>query len=368
MTFEKMCPESVLIRGVKSGTQTIEYECKKMVNETDSNGHYVYTGLSKQIFEAGVVKYIPNYDIDWQWSHIDGPSGYCDNAEWITFGTSSNTLYITHDIPISSADVYQTTIHFGCSEANNLSVNSEIEAAIWAPFSNDTDNPKRFSAKRFDGETITYYNEKCSRTTCGNLRELLAAPLPDSQCGGLVELQNAILTTQGIPEYSKIEWELKGNFTNDFEMDFEKEFGNKEDYMIIRFNQGTNFFAVQNWDFSTASNHFYELTSVNLPVSAPNGPQCTLQWINGSDGVEGQGKVANPLSMHKNHVNLKSGNKIYDPSYGIETTMNELNFENSNFATAGGIILAVVEKSTNASKFYYWIGTENSAGMDFIID
>ena len=352
MNFGQMCAEDILIRGIvniangNTSTQMI-FPCCASSNEGNNNGEFnkYYTGTSDESFTLEKVRYFENFDIDWQWSHLDpADKDPCLNAEWISFGTSSNPIYVTHKKPTVAANVYRTTIHFGCTEAHNKSVESSIIAHIWEPFDENNFNPARF-----DGEIFTYW-KKCNPVSCVDLPTLLAAPkAADARCGALAELLKAIMTTQGIGSFVTLSWESESAFGNDLMSDLNNEFDLSNINWDYTFGLESRFMAVKKWDFSSASNNFFKLGSW----------KCSPQWANGLLGIAGQGKVANPLSLHVNHANLKMGNTIYDPSYGYKEDATYIEYKNANLDSVNGRIITVQNKTTGVVNYYYWIGTKN---------
>ena len=353
VSFEKMCPEDIYIRGVGpdiGSRADIEFPMAIATQESNSNGNsnFVFIGISNESFESGKIRYFPNFNIKWEWAHIDA------NPQWISFGTSTNPLYITHDIPTAREDVYETTIHFGCTEAINLSSEEIIIEEIWDPF--DLSN---FSPKRFDGKIFTYW-DMCKPASCSDLPCLLKAYNPDARCGALMRLLKAIYTTQGIDSFSPVTIKSTPVYKNNFMMDFANEFGD-EYTSLYPFGNSARLMAVENWNVGSASHNFLKIESIK--------ENCNQQWANNQSGIKGQGEVENPLSLHTNHVFLERGGNIYDPSYGYLKEASIIDYENENITAPSGNLVYIINNSTNNAELYYWIGVEDESGtLEVVIE
>lgn len=86
-------------------------------------------------FEAGMVKHLPNFTVNWQLG---------DGENWIDIGTSTNPVYVTKRLPSPtdnptdaaySYDLFHSLVGISCEAADGNSDDNQIIKAIWGALS-----------------------------------------------------------------------------------------------------------------------------------------------------------------------------------------------------------------------------------------
>ncbi len=342
-----------------SGATEVKFDFEEQFFPNDGGFNaVVYVGEAEKVLPMDLVSYYDNsFPIVWEIAPVkeDGSKG-----EYQPFQTTTHTLYVTKDEPLKSENVFETTIHLGCSDAHGYKSDTDLIEQIWEPF----DKEKAFSVKRKDGMIFTYW-ATCidDDDTCSDLSELLKSDSANGRCAALSDLLIAIWETQGISGVKLNSVEATKSFTNDFDSNMMAKFS--DDVIIEEWKSGLARFAVKDWEsfIENAEYNFFELS--NIPA------QCKPNWAEGDEGIEGQGGVPEPLSLHVNHAFVTYDGTIYDPSYGVVTTTpnppsNNIPFDptralfNAHLAksldTVSGLIYTVTNINSGLVKYYYWIG------------
>ena len=330
---------------------------------TNGSSFVIYKGISNEKLEKNMVDfYDKSFPIEWEFAKDLVVGDSSEPGTFSSFKTTYHTLCVTRKYPVSPEDVYETTIYLGCLHAKGLSGNTEIVNAIWVPFDITVFNVQRFR----DGKPFTYW-ASCIPISCLELPQLLATetdePFVDGRCNAMRDLLAAIINTQGIPLLDpNVVIEANDMFINIPVMDLQNEFGlpgvnatwkeletvNKEGEVDT-----DNYMAVKEWGtfIANSSNNLFEL---NAPPE--NCPSNWVHWATGDPGLEGQGGVVDPLSLHTNHTWLNYKGKYYDPSYGIVMPNGtEEQYKSEYLDVEGGKIFEVTFNS-GVVKHYYWIG------------
>ncbi len=317
-------------------------------------------------FPALTVAYYERFDIEWKACITNSPT----EADWITIETSSNPIYVTYKKPEREIP-FLTVIHLGCTNANGISgpeatAGPAIVDAMFTPFAKENFDVRRTS----DNVKLTYYaaSNTSEASTCIDMKGMLVNNTPgspgDGRCGAFGELFYRMIKDQGLSG-------VVGNVI------FPQGLGGPPDYITsmslasqaaahaaaeahwennntIEIEEKNYFFLVKEWSGVTVNN-FIPLTGLTL-----NRAQSSM----GDLGVPGQGNVADPRSIFRNHLYIQYGGKSYDPSYGITIDNTSLaSYEDLNINAVSGTIVKRIEN--NAPKYYYWVEKVNDSTPQF---
>ena len=89
----------------------------------------------------------------------------------------------------------------------------------------------------------------------------------------------------------------------------------------------------------------------------------------GDQGVAGQGEVVDPNSIFFNHAVVYYGSKIYDPSYGIaHSSQNLSNYEDSSLHGTKSIVFRRnTPLGSSTWNYYLYIVSPNVIGVEELI-
>lgn len=220
------------------------------------------------------VKYEAAWTIDWEHTLQD--------KSWTSANSSVNPLYLTLKDPL--VDVYFTLLDISCEAADGKASDDDFVNFSFVPFTTHTDDGNGFQRKG-DGSRLSYYKtgyKTKGDATAQTPRGILSSPAATGRCGGWAALLLHMFKIHGVTT-ARQRWFIRATHPD--------------------LHDPTRRFLVKNIDFS-------------------KGPdQVGLYDYDGEeamklDGVPGQGKK-NPQFDFGDHVVVKYGGEIYDPSYGI---------------------------------------------------
>jgi len=322
--FTTNCIESILIRGIvnavsKNGfVSEMEFPCKSVSSEGNgSNNSYVYSGKSDKIFESSTIKFFENFDIEWQWSHIDDSvQKPCSAANWTTIGTSSNPMHVTlkkfdPTTTQTAPTFFHTLLKFTSSAADCETTDEGAINKIWEKI-NDLEIQTADS-----GKNLTYYKQWLNQ--CLGTVELLRSE--DGQCGAFKNFMLDAIKVQGIRHSTE----------------------NKESVIVfIGANSiDADEFLINNWDLNTSQfsnlgieqgvSDEFQYLGIPHQTSSFFGNSYREEWtknntynwlysdFNSLSGLDGQGINPYPRKhFDKNHQFTNINGVFMDPSYGIE--------------------------------------------------
>ncbi len=212
---------------------------------------------------------------------IDWTAVLDDQSTWVGAKSSKHILYVTLGDPQGPA--YLTLLDISCRAAKGESTETELVKKSFGPFKSHLGDNNGMPRKG-DGKKMSYYltgvNTAADDTTY-TTKGILGSPAATGRCGGWAQLLVDMWKLHGVVAGKR--WFVRA--------------------LKADFHDGSLRFLVKNCDFSS------------LPTWS--GPYTHLG--DGSikqDGVPGQGKT-NPQFDFSDHVVVKHGGKLYDPSYGI---------------------------------------------------
>jgi hypothetical protein len=284
-----------------------------------------------------------------------------DSLPWMPAGTSSNLVYLIYDkvaAPLSYPWILQTFVDYGSRRATDLASNPwlfglfgnaqtkamPLLAAIWTNFSG------RSARRAYDQKPLQYYGSWYTGTDSVAAWKLVWNL--DGMCGAWVYLLMNSILAQGLtrdPAWPGMKYVTL----------WPKEPAEDTSQGNPR---GTGGFLIKSWTFSaTPSNaqndKVYKWKNfVGDPMNPDPGTPDLIRGLNtmprwkqfgpydwqvnlGKPDVDyTKGMPAqnnnNPLGAFPNHAQLKIGNTVYDPSYGVTwpdltQPANLLNFQNA---------------------------------------
>lgn len=216
---------------------------------------------------------------------------------------SRNRTYVTRDVPNTGSRFY-TLLHNSCRDADGLTDEAQVIAAIWSDFT-DLEVYRVDPTGKTQGTKLTYYGSwSCQHYSTAHLLEH-----GDGQCGAWAKFFIDEMGAQGI------------NHTNEY---------------VLFYHVSTNFdygFCVKNWQFTSSNgmSHSLSYPYLNLdgsPFIVNNAYQWVYKQVDNTPGIQGQGREPGgpdePASLFGNHQVVKIDNNTvityYDPSYGITYT------------------------------------------------
>lgn len=313
--LETNCPESIRVRGygpIVDGARMI-FECAVLANEADENGYFTYEGLSNIAFSNHKIRHYDEFKVEWQWAAIDQFS--CTNAAWISFGVSTNPLYVTLEkYDAEQPDgfggqpiFFHTLLNFTCKAAKDETIASNVINKVWMELS-------KLSIKTADTNNSLFYYKQW---TCSNITTASLIKYEDGQCGSWAKFFIDCLKVHSI-NHSSI---------NDDFVFFQPK---PKKFMTIGM-------LVRNYSFTLGpySNSGLGSPYINAPKQMPyvlipnyvNGIEQPIHDSSGywafqysdfidDNGEEGQGINVNPQSVFGNHQITNVNNSLLDPSYG----------------------------------------------------
>lgn len=343
------CPNDIFIRGMADLGNGIQMKFPWMIPARESNGQgadLLYQGTSRRAFTPNQIRYFPDFDIEWQWAHINTENNRPnDQTEWITFGTSSNPMYVTlrdfslvNDFP--KPTYFHTLLKLTCKAANNVSTDDLAIDKIWQTvktLNNDSADT---------GESLFYYDS----FGCGNVTTKDLLEFKDGQCGAWVHFLIDCLKVQGLSHSTLIE---------DFVLIRAPKSMFSDDYLMF----------IENWAFdlgaysNTTQGFDWEMiTDVSVPegfdyVGIPKQANFPDAWMNGDQynweysdftnmrGLDGQGVNAYPESIFDRHFVANISGNLLDPSYGAEYSSSLSDFETESVAAYGVIRDVIVNEA-----------------------
>jgi hypothetical protein len=220
------------------------------------------------------VKYVAAWTIDWEHTLQDG--------SWSGANSSINPLYLTLKDPL--VDVYFTLLDISCVAADGKASDDDLVSFSFVPFTTHTDDGNGFPRKG-DGLLMSYYKtgvKTAADDTTYTPKGMLGSPEATGRCGGWAALLMHMFKIHGV-DTARQRWFVRA--VNPDLADMEKRF------------------LVKNVDFSKGPDQAY--------IYDYDGEEAMKL-----DGVPGQGKK-NPEFDFGDHVVVKYGGQIYDPSYGL---------------------------------------------------
>ena len=221
------------------------------------------------------VQHVANWQIDWDHLLEDG-------STWASAQASINPLYLTLADP--QADVYYTLLDIACVAAHGKSTEDDLVSCSFAPFKTQTGDGKGFPRKG-DGLLMSYYKKGVETEATDNTyttRGILGGPDATGRCGGWASLLLHMWKIHGVTLAGK-RWYIRS--VDRRSLDSKKRF------------------LVKNIDFSVPGTQ-----GGRYPHAGAGAMKLA--------GAPGQGKT-NPQFDFGDHVVVKHGGKLYDPSYGL---------------------------------------------------
>lgn len=245
------------------------------------------------------VRYVPQFQIEWFVKFGDGPLQHV--------GPSSHVLYLTlaEPAPRTLSPVCHTPLHLGCTGANGLDDGDPI-AIVEGVFFQFSDLSV---VRQTDQLLLSYYaNWAISATTAA---ELLGAR--DGQCGAWCALFLESLFAIGYEtsdEY-RVLIPAMNTLANPNPLPDRR-------ILIETWAAGPNLERPRGETDPLRIAEGGFRTCFGTPAFAGSGGynEHVLHVLD-SDGVPGQGGVANPLSYFCNHQVVYLNGRYYDPSYGV---------------------------------------------------
>ncbi len=222
------------------------------------------------------VDCVDNWTIAWEHKLEDGT--------WVNADSTAHLLYLTLRAP--QADVYFTLLDISCRAAAGKTSENDLVAFSFLPFTTHTDDNNGFPRKG-DDVKLTYYLDGVDTPADDNTyttEGILRSPDGTGRCGGWASLLIHMWKIHGVTATQR--WFVRAVATEFADMDKR--------------------FLVKNIDFSSPG---------TLVGRYPYQGAAGLKL----DGAPGQGKK-NPQFDFGDHVVVKHGGKLYDPSYGLPTT------------------------------------------------
>jgi hypothetical protein len=220
------------------------------------------------------VKYVAAWTINWEHTLQDG--------SWSGAKSSINPLYLTLKDPLM--DVYFTLLDISCVAADGKASDDDLVNFSFVPFTTHTDDGNGFPRKG-DGLLMSYYKtgvNTAADDTTYTPKGMLGSPEATGRCGGWAALLQHMWKIHGVTT-SNQRWFVRA--LNPDLADMEKRF------------------LVKNINFAGPAALFGRYRYTGSAALKLNG-------------VPGQGK-RNPQFDFGDHVVVKYGGQIYDPSYGI---------------------------------------------------
>ena len=226
-----------------------------------------------EIFGESQAYYDPNFTLTWEFKIVGE-----DTARAI--GESVTPLYLTYDVPDTSY-LYHTVVHTGCAAASGKNNEADVFNAIWEKF--ESLNIKKVHLVDGDvveGETLSYYGK-------------------DPICDAEEILENLYFdvsaTTRNIPS--------RARETN-----------------IITNKYGT-YFLLAGLDGTCVDWQEFALNVLRAQGLSTLGVSVTVEGYDAlqvSPAIPGQGGEVPRENIWQGHELIQYGDKIYDPSYGID--------------------------------------------------
>lgn len=371
------CPSEVWIKGSTSlelEQGTVEELFFPPMLLTSSGGEVTYGAQNAMIgdfpgmpyvFTAETVRYIEQFEIQWKMCATNST----DENDWVDIGSSSNPVYVTYKKPISANTFYapyHTVIHLGCKNANGMSASSPSEELalvneMYQPFLSTTFNVRRVS----DNEKLYYYKPpNIDDGACITMDLLLASSDGNGRCGAFAELFYTIIKDQGIPGAQKVGINHAAPITLSsasvvaMETDAIAQFQTPSSDVLFTVGTNVYHFMVKAWS-GYSEGAFLPLSNSAMDYDeAKSSP--------GGMGVSGQGGVTDPRSIFINHLYVKYGGNIFDPSYG-KIQVDDLSlYEDNNLEVVSGAI--VYRNTINGPKWYFWVEKINTVGLAELVE
>jgi hypothetical protein len=220
------------------------------------------------------VDCVDNWTIAWEYKLQDG--------SWADAGSTTHLLYLTLGAP--QADVYFTLLDISCRAAAGKDTEDDLVAFSFVPFTTHTDDNNGFRRKG-DDKRLTYYLDGVDTPADDNTyttEGILGSADATGRCGGWASLLIHMWKIHGVTTATQ-RWFVRATATNFADM--------------------MKRFLVKNIDFSAVG---------TLPGRYPYQGAAGLKL----NGAPGQGKK-NPQFDFGDHVIVKHGGRLYDPSYGL---------------------------------------------------
>lgn len=269
--------EQVTIRGTAnfSGTTLRWEQANVTVGPAASS---VTIDKDSDVSLPDVVAYYPNLAIVWE---VIGADGLIRPA-----GQTTHDIYVTLGNP--AATVFWTLLDISCQAAKGKSSPNDFVAESFKPFAAAKGSGNGFTRKT-DGIKMSYYNKGSSTaatqevyTTVG----MLGSPEGTGRCGGWATLLRHMWQMHGVASTQR--WYIRAT-----------------DKTLLNFDLR---FLVKNCKFSAVG------TRANSAYTHEGA--IAKKEVEKEDGIPGHGQD-NPQFDFGDHVVVKYGGKLYDPSYGV---------------------------------------------------
>jgi hypothetical protein len=265
--------EHVWVAGLANyGGLKLEWKQQIAVGKADTKVNMA--GVTSGALPPGVAM-DKKFTIDWFMTEHD-------NTTWRKIGTTTHLLYQTLRAPTARA--YWTLLDISCEAGDGKTTENAFVDASFVPFTKHVGDNKGFPRKG-DGLKLSYYKtgyKTAADDTTWTPGGMLGSSEATGRCGGWAEVLIHMWNIHGVTSNKR--WFVRSVSDKVYDMDQR--------------------FLVKRIDFSTKPN-------LKNSLYTHRGHQSLKQ-----DGVAGQGKN-NPQFDFGDHVVVKHGGRLFDPSYGV---------------------------------------------------